>query len=329
VARIAVTDGMADSAVERLQNAGHEVTLNHYSSSELEDGILGRFDAVVVRSATKLTSKVIKSSSGRKGSLKLVGRAGVGIDNIDLKVATKSKVVVCNTPGASTKAVVELTIGHLLASTRHIASGDRTLRSGEWAKKSMRGTELAGKRLGFIGFGRIAQGVAKAARVLGMTLHAYDPYLPAEVAAGQHCILHDDVDEVFRLCTHVTIHCNLSPETHHLVNADRLAMMSGVGRDGVACGNHLVNCARGGIVDEGAVLAALESGQLASAALDVFEHEPPGDHPLLQHTNFHGSPHIGAATIEAQARIGEEMATLLIDFFDGRRPQSALNPEVL
>jgi D-3-phosphoglycerate dehydrogenase len=329
VARIAVTDGMDDSAVERLQNAGHEVTLKHYSTKELESGILRKFDAVVIRSATKMTAKVIKASSGRKGSLKLIGRAGVGVDNIDLDVATKWKVVVCNTPSASTKAVVELTIGHLLASTRHIATGDRTLRSGDWAKKNLRGTELSGKRLGFIGFGRIAQGVGKAARALGMTLHAYDPYLPSAVAADQHCILHDDVDDVFRQCTHVTIHCNFSPETHHLVNRERLAMMPGVGRDGVDCGNHLVNCARGGIVDEEATLAALESGQLASAALDVFEVEPAGGNPLLQHANFHGTPHIGAATKEAQGRIGEEMSKLLIDFLDGRRPASALNPEVL
>jgi D-3-phosphoglycerate dehydrogenase len=320
---------MDDSAVERLQNAGHEVTLRHYSKEELEGGILSKFDAVVIRSATKITAKVIKASSGRKGSLRLIGRAGVGVDNIDLKIATKWGVVVCNTPAASTKAVVELTVGHLLASTRHIATGDRTMRSGEWAKKDLRGTELSGKRLGFIGFGRIAQGVGQVARALGMTLHAYDPYLPPVVAVDQHCILHDDVDDVFRQCTHVTIHCNLSPETHHLVNGERLALMPGVGRDGVDCGNHLVNCARGGIVDEEATLAALESGLLASAALDVFEVEPAGDNPLLQHPNFHGTPHVGAATLEAQSRIGEEMATLLMDFLKGRHPKSALNPEVL
>lgn len=326
--RIAVTDGMDDSAVKYLQEKGHEVVLQHYSADELSSGVLSAFDAVVIRSATKMTSQVIKNSSGRNGKLKLIGRAGVGIDNIDLPIATNSKVTVCNTPGSSTHAVVELTIGHLLACARHITTGDRSLREGEWAKKQLRGTELSGKRLGLIGFGRIAQGVGQVARSLGMTLHTYDPYLPAEVAADKHCQLHDEIDEVFRLCTHISIHCNLTEETHHLVNAERMNMMPGTGIDNVPCGNHIVNCARGGIVDEVALLEALESGTVASAALDVFEKEPALDNPLVHHRNFHGTPHIGAATIEAQSRIGEEMATLLIDFFDGRKPKSMLNPEI-
>lgn len=327
--RIAVTDGMDQHAIILLQNAGHEVVLEHYSVDELEAGALSQFDAVVIRSATKMTKTVIKASSGKKGNLRLIGRAGVGVDNIDVAVATKMKIAVCNTPGSSTHAVVELTIGHLLACTRHIATGDRTLRSGEWAKKQLKGTELSGKRLGLIGFGRISQGVGQAARALGMTLHTYDPYLPPEIAADQHCTLHENIDDVFRLCTHISIHCNLSDETHHLVNSERLAMMPRVGIDGVNCGNHLVNCARGGIVDEEAALDALESGVLASVALDVFEVEPAGDNPLLQHRNFHGTPHIGAATLEAQARIGQEMAALIIDFLEGRKPKSILNPEVI
>ena len=182
--------------------------------------------------------------------------------------------------------------------------------------------------MGLIGFGRIAQGVGQAARSLGMTLHTYDPYLPAEIAADQHCQLHDEIDEVFRMCTHISIHCNLTEETRHLVNAKRLEMMPGIGIDGVPCGNHIVNCARGGIVDEVALLKALESGVVSSAALDVFEKEPALDNPIIHHRNFHGTPHIGAATIEAQARIGEEMAALLIDFFDGKKPKSIINPEV-
>ncbi|MDP6334396.1 MAG: hydroxyacid dehydrogenase [Candidatus Poseidoniaceae archaeon] len=327
--RIAVTDGMDDSAVKQLEDAGHEVVLKHYSKEELEAGILSDFDAVVIRSATKITDKVIRSSSGRKRSLKLIGRAGVGVDNINMDAATKSKIAVCNTPSSSTNAVVELTIGHLLSCTRHITTGDRTLRNGKWEKKNLRGSELSGKRLGLIGFGRIAQGVGRLARSIGMTLHAYDPYLPAEIAADQHCTLHDNIDDVFRLCTHISIHCNHSAETHHLVNSERISMMPGIGIDGVECGNHLVNCARGGIVDEVAVLNALESGALSSVALDVFEVEPVVDNPLLNHRNFHGTPHIGAATYEAQARIGQEMAALIIDFLKGRKPKSILNPEVI
>ena len=327
--RIAVTDGMDEKAVSILQDAGFEVILKHYSKDELESGILADFDAVIIRSATKISKKVINSSSGRKGSLKLIGRAGVGIDNIDIKSATKSKVAVCNTPSSSTNAVVELTIGHLLTCARHIATGDRSLRNGEWQKKDLRGTELSGKRLGLIGFGRIAQGVAKVARTLGMTLHTYDPYLPPEIAADQHCTLHDDVEDIFRLCTHISIHCNLTNETHHLVNYDRLKMMPQIGTDGVKCGNHLVNCARGGIVNEKDVLLALEDGTLSSVALDVFEVEPVYDNPLIHHRNFHGTPHIGAATNEAQSRIGTEMAALIIDYFNGKKPKSILNSEVI
>ena len=317
MARIAVTDGMADAAVSKLIEAGHDVDL---SPSNL-DG----FDAVVVRSATKMTAEVIAASP----SLKIIGRAGVGVDNIDLDAATRAGILVCNTPGSSTQSVVELTIGHLLASARHVATADRDLRAGDWTKKALKGTELSGKRLGFIGFGRIAQGVGKIARAFGMELHAFDPYLPPQVAEEQECVLHEDVNDVFRLCTHITIHCNLTDETHHLVNADTLALMPGIGADGTACGNHLVSCARGGIVNESDALEALESGVLASCALDVFETEPVGENPILHHSNFHGTPHIGAATFEAQARIGFEMADLLICFFDGETPKSVVNGAVL
>ena len=318
---IAVTDGMDPVAVNNLINAGHNVVEQHYTQEELVSGALADFDAVVIRSATKLDSEVIEKSP----NLKFIGRAGVGVDNIDLHAATKSGVVVCNTPQASTNSVVELTIGHLLASCRHIPRGDRGLRDGLWEKKLLKGTELSGKRLGLVGFGRIAQGVATVALAMGMECHAYDPYLPTKIANKFECIMHDDVDSLFQLCTHISIHCNLTEETHHLVNHERIVMMPTSAPNGVSCGNHIVNCARGGIVDEDAVLNALNSGDLSSAALDVFEVEPALDNPLVQHPKFHGTPHIGAATLEAQARIGEEMVTLLNDFFQGNRPHSALN----
>lgn len=321
MANIAVTDGMDPVAVINLINAGHNVVEQHYTQEELVSGALADFDAVVVRSATKLNSEVIEKST----NLKFIGRAGVGVDNIDLQAATKSGIVVCNTPQASTNSVVELTMGHLLASCRHIARGDRGLREGLWEKKLLKGTELSGKRLGLIGFGRIAQGVASVALAMGMECHAYDPYLPAKIAKTFECTMHDDVDSLFQLCTHISIHCNLTEETHHLVNHERIVMMPTSAPNGVSCGNHIVNCARGGIVDEDAVLNALKSGDLNSAALDVFEVEPALENPLIQHPNFHGTPHIGAATLEAQARIGEEMVTLLIDYFQGKRPFSALN----
>ena len=268
--RIAVTDGMDDAALGMLEAAGHEVVLRHYELGELRNGALANFDAVVVRSATKMTSDAIDASC-KEGRLGFIGRAGVGVDNIDIEAATRNGVVVCNTPGASTNSVVELTIGHLIASTRFVARADRTLRTGDWAKKQLRGSELGGKRLGLVGFGRIAREVAVLARGMGMEVNAFDPYVSSEDAAELDCLMHDNLDSLFKACTHISVHCNLSQDTHHLVNSDRLAMMPGVGADGTVCGNYLVNCARGGIVDEAAVLDALNSGILSGASLDVFE----------------------------------------------------------
>ncbi len=319
MAKIAITDGMAEDAVLMLRKEGHEVDLLTSTSN------LTGYDAVVIRSATKITSNVISSSP----SLKIIGRAGVGVDNIDLEAATNANILVCNTPSSSTQSVVELTLGHLLSSVRHIPTADRDLREGQWTKSNLKGTELCGKRIGFIGFGRIAQGVGKVAKSLGMELHAYDPYLPEGIAKHEKCNLHENIEDLFKICTHISVHCNLSDETHHLVNLTTLSMMPGIGADGIECGNHLVSCARGGVVNEEDVLIALNQGILSSCALDVFENEPETTHPLLNHPRFHGSPHIGASTREAQKRIGFEMANILIDYFNGITPKSVVNKGVL
>ena len=325
MARVAVTDGMDENAVKIITDSGHEVVKMHYSSDELLNGALVNFDAVIVRSATKMTKQVIIASKKEKGKLTFIGRAGVGVDNIDIETATVNEITVCNTPRASTRSVVEMTLAHLLASCRNITTADRKLRQGIWAKKELLGSELSGKSLGLIGYGRIAQGVGIAARALGMEIHAYDPYVPEEVARKLDCTLHTDVNSIFRICTHISIHCNLTEETYHLANTSRINLMPGKGTDGIHCGNHLINCARGGIVDEEAALEGLKNGQLSSVALDVFEVEPAINNPLFLHDNFHGAPHIGAATKEAQARIGLEMASLIIEHFDGNKPATALN----
>ena len=325
MARIAVTDGMAPEAVAVLEKAGHEVVLGFIQSEDLLAGALKDFDAIIVRSATKLTSEVIEVSAG----ISIIGRAGVGVDNIDLEAAGKAGIMVVNAPNSSTQSVVELTIGHLISSLRHVARADRGLRNNLWEKKQLKGTELSGKCLGLIGFGRIAQGVASVAKTMGMEIHTYDPYLPPKVAKAQGAYLHKKVDSLFKTCTHISIHCNLSDETHHLVNSDRMKMMPGK-KGGIVCGNHIVNCARGGIVDEDALLTALEDGTISSAALDVFEVEPlPENYPLLQHENFHGTPHIGAATMEAQQRVGLEIADAIIAGLTGEQPSTIVNRQYL
>jgi D-3-phosphoglycerate dehydrogenase len=301
MAKIAVTDGLSAEAKVLLEKNGHEVVVKFYENPELELGVLNDFDAVIVRSATKLTANVIAKST----NLKVIARAGVGVDNIDLEAAGNAGIPVVNAPIASTQSVLELTIGHLLSSVRHLPKSDRSMREGKWEKKQLKGSELAGKNLGLVGFGRIAQGVGSIAQALGMTVHAYDPYLPPKIAKNKNTRLHKSVETLFSNCTHISIHCNLTDETHHLVNYDMISKMPGKSNDGIQCGNHVINCARGGIVNEDDVLKALNDGSLSTAALDVFEEEPvPADYELCQHPNFHSTPHIGASTIEAQRRVG-------------------------
>ena len=326
MARIAVTDGLSDEAKTLLEKQGHEVIVQFYEKSELESGVLNDFDAVIVRSATKLTNLVIKNSP----NLKVIARAGVGVDNIDLSAAGSVNIPVVNAPRASTQSVVELTIGHLLSSVRHVAKSDRSMRDGKWEKKQFKGSELAGKNLGLVGFGRIAQGVGAIAQSLGMNVHAYDPYLPPKIAKNQNTRLHKSVDTLFSNCTHISIHCNLTDETHHLVNYNRISKMPGKSIDGIQCGNHVVNCARGGIVNENDVLKALNDGLLASAALDVFEEEPvPEGYELCQHPNFHSTPHIGASTIEAQRRVGLDIARNVMSVLSNKKCEFIVNKEFL
>ena len=321
--RIAITDGMAPDAVLMLENEGHEAVIKHYSEKELLEGVLMDFDAVIVRSATKLNSMIIEKSASEEKGIKIIGRAGVGVDNIDLEAAKNAGVMVYNTPGASTRSVVELTMGHLISSARMIVHADRSLRGGMWEKSRFLGSEIGGKRLGLIGFGRIARGVADVARSMGMEIHAYDPYLDSDSIGNNECVLHADVDDLFKKCTHISVHCNLTDETRHLVNSTRINMMPTVGADGIECGNHIVSCARGGIVDESAAVEALDSGKLTSLALDVFENEPIKNLELLTNDGFHGTPHIAASTKEAQDRVGKEIAGILIRYFDGELDISA------
>ena len=320
--RIAVTDGIDKNAKLELEELGHHVEEEHYSKEELLGGCISDFDIIIVRSATKITSEVIKANTGKDSSLSMIIRAGVGIDNIDLTGATENSVLVCNTPGSSTNAVVEMTMGHLISSNRLIIKSDRMMRKGFWAKKELRGSELRGKNLGLLGYGRIARGVAEIAKKMGMKIHVFDPYLSDY---DNECVYHDKVEDLFSNCTHISIHCYLSEETRHLVNSELIKLMPKVGADGINCGNHIVNCARGGIIDESDLHECLVSGHLSTASLDVFEVEPVLANELLNLENFQATPHIGASTYEAQSRIGKEIVSIVSEFSNGDSPKSCLN----
>jgi D-3-phosphoglycerate dehydrogenase len=316
MARILATDGLDSGCVEILLEKGHHVDMKHFERSELLEGAISEYDVIIIRSATKLDSEVLTANTSRKSRIRLIVRAGVGLDNIDLEKASELGILVKNTPTASTKAVVEFTIGHLLTGVRNISKADRSMRSSEWTKKSSRGTELSGKNLGLVGYGRISKGVAEIARLLGMNVHVFDPFLEEDSAKNSDVVIHDSVKSLFSSCTHISIHCALTESTRGMVGYDLIRLMPDVSPDGIVCGRHIVNCARGGILNESDVCRMLDSGHIRSLGIDVFENEPEGNPVLSSHPNVTSTPHIGAATAEAQKRIGAEIVDLILSEFD-------------
>jgi len=316
MARILATDGLDSGCVEILLEKGHHVDMTHFERNELLGGAISGYDVIIIRSATKLDSEVLMANTSRKSRIHLIVRAGVGLDNIDLEKASELGILVKNTPTASTKAVVEFTIGHLLTGVRNISKADRAMRSSEWAKKSSRGTELSGKNLGLVGYGRISKGVAEIARLLGMNVHVFDPFLDEDSVENSDVVIHDSVKSLFSSCTHISIHCALTESTRGMVDYDLIRLMPDVSPDGIVCGRHIVNCARGGILNESDVCRMLDSGHIRSLGIDVFENEPGGNPVLSSHPNVTSTPHIGAATAEAQKRIGAEIVDLILSEFD-------------
>ena len=315
MARVLATDGLDPECVEILLEKGHHVDMIHFERNELLKGAISGYDAIIIRSATKVDSEVLAANMSPKSRIRLIVRAGVGLDNIDLEKASELGVLVKNTPTASTKAVVEFTIGHLLAGVRNISRADRAIRSTVWAKKSSMGTELSGKNLGLVGYGRISRGVALVARSMGMSVHVFDPFLEEDSATDSDVVIHDSVESLFSSCTHISIHCALTESTRGMVNYDLIQLMPDVSPDGIVCGRHIVNCARGGILNESDAYKMLDSGYIRSLGIDVFEKEPEGNPTLSSHPNVTSTPHIGAATSEAQKRIGMEIVDLILSEF--------------
>ncbi len=310
--KIVVSDSVSSSALEVLRAepslelvylAGKADGLNH----EIQDA-----DALVVRSATKVNSALIE----RAAKLRAIGRAGVGVDNVDLDAATRKGIVVMNTPGGNAESVAELTFALLLGMARRIPHADASIKEGRWEKKKLTGIELRGKTLGLIGFGRIGSEVARIARAFGMAVLAYDPYIASRLAEEQNVRL-VELEELLKSSDFISLHASATEENRHLINAKTLAL--------VKPGARIVNCARGELVDAQALFEAIESGRIAGAGLDVFEKEPPADSPLVKHPNVIATPHIAGSTEEAQEIVGIRIAEQVRDFLLTGVARNAVN----
>ncbi len=314
--KILIADKIAPEAVQYLKDR-HEVVEKEVTPEELLH-MIPEFDGLVVRSRTKATREVIEAAS----NLKVIGRAGIGVDNIDVAFASEKKIPVVNAPGGSVQSVAELAIGLMLTLARGINRGDAALKSdGKWIKKQLKGVELGGKVLGLIGFGKIGQEVAKRALAFGMEIMFYDPYIPDDGPAeckGEKC----NMDGLLDKADFISIHCLLTDETRGLFSAPEFEKM----KDDA----YIINCARGGIIDENALYIALMNKMIAGAALDVYETEPlPRDSPLRGLDNILLTPHIGASTKEGQMRAGTITAQQVDKVLSGEKPDFCVNPQAL
>ena len=304
---VLITDGLQAAAIAILEKS---VTVQNKPDISAEDLLkaVPSVDAIIVRGRTKVNADVFAAAA----KLKVVGRAGVGVDNIDLKAAKAKGVTVVNAPQSTSVAVAEHTMALLLSLARMVPMGDAGLRRGEWLKKKLEGFELNGKTLGVIGMGRIGSLVVTRATGFGMKCLGYDPLIPADEIAkrGAKPV---DLDSLLAQADVITLHVPLTPETRGIINAERIAKMKK--------GSYIVDAARGNVVDEAALLAALDSGQIAGAALDVFAVEPVVDSPLVKHPKTVCTPHIAAQTGEAQERAAKDIAEEILTVLRGETPR--------
>ena len=311
--RVLVSDDLSPEAVKILQDAGLAVDVKVGLKPDALEAIIGEYDALAVRSATKVTARLLEKAV----RLKVVGRAGVGVDNVDLAAATRRGVVVMNTPGGSSTTVAELALAMIMSLYRHVATATASVKAGHWEKKKFQGRELAGKTLGVVGIGNIGSVLVDRCLAMKMRVVAYDPFISPEAAAKLGVAL-VELDALWREADVISLHVPLTEQTRNLVDAATLAKMKK--------GAILVNCARGGIVDEAALAASLRSGHLGGAGLDVFDPEPPpADHPLFGLDNVVLTPHLGASTEEAQVAVAVAVAEQLAAYLKAGVVKNAVN----
>ncbi len=305
---ILIADPIAPEGLEILRRDNH-LHVHDTITAELLRESISNFDALVVRSRTQVTAQIIEAAT----RLRVIGRAGVGLDNIDADAAKQRGIAVVNAPYSVTISVAEHTLGLMLALARFMPQADASLRRGEWTKNKFMGVELQGKTLGIVGLGRIGSTVAPRAISMGMRVYAYDPYITRARALNFGAALIDSLPALLGESDFVSIHTPLLPTTRGLFSDEEFAQMKPNAR--------LICCARGGIIDEKALLRALESGRLSGAALDVFETEPPGQNPLFEHPRLIATPHLGAMTQEAQTKAAVEVAEQIVAILN-RPPQN-------
>ncbi|MDD2927949.1 MAG: phosphoglycerate dehydrogenase, partial [Candidatus Omnitrophica bacterium] len=312
--KILVSDPLSDEGLNILKEVKEfQVDVK----TDLKPGelkkIIKDYEALLVRSATKVTEDIINAAA----KLKVIGRAGVGLDNVDLNAATQKGIIVMNTPAGNTISTAEHAVSMILSLSRNIPQANASTRKGEWKRSRFMGVELYGKALGIVGFGRIGREVAKRALSFGMRVLAYDPFLSRDVAESLG-IQVVELKELFEQSDYITVHTPLTDETRHIISNAQFALM----KKGV----RIINCARGGIVDEQALVAAIKEGKVAGAALDVFEKEPlPADSELAKLDKVIVTPHLGASTEEAQVNVAIEVAEIVREALLGRGIRTAAN----
>ncbi|XP_007260013.3 D-3-phosphoglycerate dehydrogenase [Astyanax mexicanus] len=316
IRRVLISESVDPCCRAILQENGIEVTEKQNMSKDELISQIKDYDGLVVRSATKVTADIIASA----GNLKVIGRAGTGVDNVDVDAATKKGIIVMNTPSGNTISAAELTCTLLMSLSRHVPQAAMSMKAENWDRKKFMGAELYGKTLGIVGLGRIGKEVATRMQSFGVRTIGYDPITPTEVSASWG-VEQMSLEELWPQCDYITVHTPLMPSTTGLLNDDSFAKC----KKGVK----VVNCARGGIIDEAALLRALESGQCGGAGLDVFVEEPPKNWPLVKHPNVICCPHLGASTKEAQARCGQDIALQIVDMVKCKALVGAVNAQVL
>ncbi|MDD4915213.1 MAG: phosphoglycerate dehydrogenase [Methylococcales bacterium] len=311
--KILISDKLAEDGIQFL-NAQQDIEIQIHTglSEDRLCELIADFDALLIRSDTKVTARVLKAAT----RLRIVGRAGIGVDNIDLDAAMERGVIVMNTPDANATTTAELAIAHMFSLSRNLPAANQSIKQGKWERSRFMGSELAHKTLAILGFGCIGRIVAQRGLGLGMRVIAFDPFVAPDIFAG-YGVERVEFAALLQQADYLTLHCPLLKATRHIIGGDALAGMKKNAR--------LINCARGGLVDEAALYAALKAGNLAGAALDVYEQEPPQDSPLLGLDNVVFTPHLGASTSEAQVAVSMDIARQVVKYLQTGEAKNAIN----